>query len=384
MDLKIYEKTRYQNIYRHKKNKNYIVMMSKPVKTSIASIDGKKIFRIEDATNIRDNFEIKNQKAVEKAVSGSFDDLWDNYIVWCETSEKQAFNTIIRKKKTYNKYLKNVFKKKISNITEEDFVYYLEKLSCTDKTKNQILKETKAFFNWCVSKKILLYNPTANIKRYKVSKTEMNFWTPEELKRFLETIEYDINNNINKEIAYRTKIFTLIGFSLGNRTGETRALRFNSFDKIKSTVRINSSIEYNRKSEQYLKTTKTKGSDREIDVSPKLIDEILKYKWHLINEFDYDIIDNELIFCNHNTKVPLTDTTLRKHFYNYCEKAKVQKIRMYDLRHTYVATMMMEGKELYHISKRIGHKSYNTTVDKYGHLSSKIRKEIAEITDKYI
>ena len=68
----------------------------------------------------------------------------------------------------------------------------------------------------------------------------------------------------------------------------------------------------------------------------------------------------------------------------YCEKAKVPKIRMYDLRHTYVATMMAEGKELYHISRLVGHSNYSTTVDKYGHLSTKIRKEVAMSTDKYI
>ena len=57
---------------------------------------------------------------------------------------------------------------------------------------------------------------------------------------------------------------------------------------------------------------------------------------------------------------------------------------MYDLRHTYVATMMMEGKELYHISRRLGHSNYSTTVNKYEHLSNKTRKEIAELTDKYL
>lgn len=99
---------------------------------------------------------------------------------------------------------------------------------------------------------------------------------------------------------------------------------------------------------------------------------------------DYDIIDSELIFCNHETKKPLSDVTLRKNFYHYIELAGVSKIRMYDLRHTYVATMMLEDKELYHISQRIGHSSYATTVDKYGHLSNKKRKEIAKVTDKYI
>lgn len=370
MDRKIYEKTRYQNIYRHKKNKNYLIMISKPVKTSIADIDGGKILKIEDAIKIRDNPKIRFQKSIEINDKSDFDSLYSKYINWCVNVQKLAKNSIIRKSKTYNKYLKGIFNKKLSKLKEEDFICYINRLKCTDKTKNEIIKETKAFLNWCVKQKVILYNPIINVKKYKVLKSEMNFWTPEEIKQFFNAVENDIKNNINKEIAYRTKIFTLIGFSLGDRTGETLNLTFESFNDKTNTVII--------------KGTKTKTSDREIDVSQKLIDEIKKYKWHLINEFDYDIVKNELIFCNHNSKKPITDTTMRKHFYKYCEKANVSKIRMYDLRHTYVATMMMEGKELYHISQRIGHSSYNTTVDKYGHLSNKIRKEIAEITDKYI
>ena len=62
----------------------------------------------------------------------------------------------------------------------------------------------------------------------------------------------------------------------------------------------------------------------------------------------------------------------------------VTKIRLYDLRHTFVATMMTEGKQLYQISPRIGHSNYSTTVNKYGHLSNEIKKEIAKTTDKYL
>ena len=370
MDTKVYEKTRYQNIYRHKKNKNYLVMISKPVKTSISSVGGNKILRLEEALAIRDNPKLKLQKATKTARTGSFDTLWYDYITYSTNVRKLAKNSIIRKNKTYKKYLKGVFNKKIDKITENDFVYYIEKLNCTKKTKNEIIKEAKAFFNWCVKEKIIAYNPIANVSKYKVLKSEMKYWTPEEIKKFFDAVRYDIDNNIKKEVAYRTYIFTLIGFSLGDRTGETLNLTFEDFNYKTRTVTI--------------KGTKTKKSDREIDVSQKLIDEIKNYYWSLINEFDYDIIRNELIFCNHNTKKPLTDTTIRKHFHYYCDKAGVSKIRMYDLRHTYVATMMMEGKELYHISQRIGHSSYNTTVDKYGHLSNKIRKEIAEVTDKYI
>ncbi len=62
MNLNVYEKTRYQNIYRHKKNKNYVVMISKPVKSSIATMNGEKIYKLDEAVKIRDNPKIKLQK----------------------------------------------------------------------------------------------------------------------------------------------------------------------------------------------------------------------------------------------------------------------------------------------------------------------------------
>ena len=365
MNLKVYEKTRYQSVYRHKKNKNYIIVFSKPVKTSVSSFNGEKIYKLEDALKLRDNPKLKNQKTAKNAYSSDFDALYTSYTSWCENTQKLAKNSLIRKRKTYKKYLSNVFHKKINKLTENDFVYYIESLDCTPKTKNEIIKELKAFLNWCVRENILLYNPAGNIKKHKVLKTEMKYWNQDEIKKFFQGMEKE-----EGETAYRVKMFALISFSLGSRTIETRNLTFENFNDKTNTVVI--------------KGTKTKTSDREIDISPKLIDEVKKYKWHLINEYDYDILKNELIFCNHNNKKPLSDTLLRKQFYYYCDKLGVSRIRLYDLRHTYVATMMMEGKELYHISQRIGHASYNTTVDKYGHLSNKTRKEIAQITDKYI
>lgn len=386
MDLKTYEKTRYQNIYRHKKNKNYMIMISKPTKTSISRIDGKKIEKLEDALKIRDNPKIKLQKGNEAMYKESFDDVWEKYIESCITEKKLAYNTLIRKNKSYNKYIKGVFLKRLSKITQKDIIEHLKYLNCSDKQKNQVLKELKAFFNWCIEKEYIIISPILNIKPIKQAKIEMKYWTPKELKRFLECLENDILSDDKKKVAIarRTKIFVLIEFSLGDRVGETRALKYNCFDKLSETVTINHSINYNRNDKDFLSLTKNYQSQRVIDVTDRLIYEIDDYKQFLKENTRYQISDDDLIFFNYATNKPISDTALRKIFYEYCEKAKVKKIRMYDLRHTYVATMMSEGKELYHISSRLGHSNFSTTVNKYGHLSNKTRKEIAKITDKYI
>ena len=121
MDKKVYEKTRHQNIYRHKKNKNYIVMMSKPVKTSIATVDGKKIMKLEDALKIRDNPKIKMQVGLEVTYKEDFDSLWNKYMDNCKNVQRQSYNTIRRKEIMYNKYAKNEFNKKVSKITEKRY-----------------------------------------------------------------------------------------------------------------------------------------------------------------------------------------------------------------------------------------------------------------------
>ena len=71
-------------------------------------------------------------------------------------------------------------------------------------------------------------------------------------------------NEVKK--AYMIYILTIIGFTLGDRIGETRALTFNCFDKEHGLVNIKHSINYNRKEDNYFSTTKTKGSERDVDV----------------------------------------------------------------------------------------------------------------------
>lgn len=377
MDLKRYEKTRYQNIYRNKKNKNYMIMISNP-KTTIGIVNGKKIYDIEEAKKIRDNPKIRLQKESEIKTKNNFDELWGKYIYDCKYIKKLAYNTYRKKEKMYNEFFKHQFDKPISKITKEMLAIFINDLDTTDKQKNEVIVQLCSFFNWCIENEYLLINPINKIKQYKVSKTQMKYWTPEELNKFFRYME-----NQESFYAYRTLILVQIAFSLGDRIGETRALTFGSFDTNNNTVYIGHSINYDSKSTDYLSTTKTYHSQRKIDISPKLSEEIIKYRQYLIN-IGYNINDDSLIFSNHETNKPISDTKLRKDFYKYSELAGVPKIRLYDLRHTYVATMMLEGKELYLFSSRIGHVNYSTTVNKYGHLSNKARKEVALTTDKYL
>lgn len=387
MDLKVYERTRYQNIYRHKKNKNYVISISKPVKTSISKIDNKKIFSIDEAIKIKENTIIKAQKATETLHKEDFDTLWDKYMFWCKSIDKKAFNTILKKEKIYNKFLKNKINKPPSKINKEYISKFIDDLETTDKQKNNVIKELKAFFNWCKNddRQYILNNPLANVAKYRIAKPVMKFWTPEQLNKYLTTLIKDFENSDLKCKLKAKRIYTLtiLGFSLGDRIGESRALSFNSIDREKSIMSILHSINYDTSSDDFISNTKTYESEREILITDKVINIIDDYRKFLEDEMKYVIKDSDLIFLNFETRRPLSDTTLRKDFNYYITKADVPKIRMYDLRHTYAATMMSEGKEAYLFSQRMGHKNIKTTINVYGHLSNETKKEVAKTTDKY-
>ena len=116
MNKDVYEKTRYQNIKRHKKNKNYVIVISKPKKTSISRINNKKIYDIEQAIKIRNNIISKATRVDIQASKEDFKTLWDKYIYDCQNIQKLAYSTVRKKIKLYNKYLREFNNKKISSI----------------------------------------------------------------------------------------------------------------------------------------------------------------------------------------------------------------------------------------------------------------------------
>lgn len=382
MDKKRYKSTRYQNIYKNIKNGNYIIRISNPDTTISKDKNNNKIYDINLAKDIRDNKSnriVKTQQIKSKDV---FSKVWSEYIKDCK--KKLEYNTYHKKEKLYNSHYEKFFNDlKVSKILKQDVKLFLNNARTTNGQKNILLKELRAFFNWCIKKEILLMNPTKNIEYFKEEKKEMRYWTPEHLKKILSVLDDDIKNNVNKSNAYFIKMFIILGFNLGARIGEVRALSFCDVLEDYNKVFIRHSIEYNPNIKTFLKATKNPHSKRSVDVSPKLIHEIKKYKSYLVNELKLDIKDDTIILTYPKTKKPISDTKLRALFNEYIEKAGVPKIRMYDLRHTYVTTMMSEGFEIYAISKRIGHSDIQTTVNTYGHLSEKIRKELAVSTDKY-
>ena len=159
MNLNIYEKTRYQNIYRHKKNKNYIVKINTPVDSTISRINGEKILKLEEALKIRDNSKNKLQKEKEAKFKNDFDSVWEKYIYSCKYEKKLSYNTCHKKEELYNAFFKGKFNKPLPKISKDILISVIENFKTTDRQKNELIVILKAFFNWCQKEEYILYNP---------------------------------------------------------------------------------------------------------------------------------------------------------------------------------------------------------------------------------
>lgn len=383
MDLKRYKKTRYQNIFKSINNGNYIITISKPKTTISFDQKGNKIFDISTALDIRNSKSTKIIKTQQIKTKDSFQTVWEKYM---DAMSNLSFNSLKKKRIFYNKYFKYYFgDMKLSKITKEDISDFLKFADTTNKEKNALLMQLKIFFNWCIKNDILLYSPARYTEKLKEEKKDIRYWLPEHIKKMVDVLNDDIliGDLQTKHIAYIIKMVVLIGFSLGDRIGETRALRFKDISKEFNIISINHSIDYDPSTKNFLKETKNQNSKRKVDVSPKLLYEIEKYRIFLENELNMTVTDNTLVLVNPINYKPYSDTYLRKWYNYYIEKAKVPKICMKDLRHTFVTTMMSEGWEMYAISKRVGHSDIKTTINTYGNISEAVKKQMAVSTDKY-
>lgn len=55
-------------------------------------------------------------------------------------------------------------------------------------------------------------------------------------------------------------------------------------------------------------------------------------------------------------------------FYGLLTKAKLQRVRFQDLRHTFASLLLQNGESPVYVKEQMGHSSIQITVDCYGHL----------------
>jgi integrase len=255
----------------------------------------------------------------------------------------------------------------LSELTREDVSKWVKEMAATpNRQKKPPSGKTlanrhgflSAALNTAVKAGHIPSNPAAGTRLPRTEKPENVFLSEAEFKALLA------------EVPDHWKPLTEFLFASGARFGEVSALRPSDVDREAGTVSIKRAWKRTYAAGGYeLGPTKTKRSDRTIDVDKRVL-ETLDYtgKW---------------LFANRKGD-PVRVASFRANvWWPAITRAKLKRRpRIHDARHTCASWMLAAGNPITTVSRHLGHESIQVTVDVYGHLDrSSGRAAAASIGD---
>jgi len=217
-------------------------------------------------------------------------------------------------------------------------------------------------FSYAVRHRYIDFNPLREAERPRRrghegenEQKEMKVLTPAQIKALLEQV---------KEQKFKM-LFTLAAFT-GMRQGELLGLKWDDIDWEAKQIHVQRTFNNGRFFE-----TKTKGSNRRIDLAPTVITDLKK--WKLASGRN----ELALVFCNEAGNPIDHHNLVNRNFFPALKAANLPKVRFHDLRHSYASILIEQGENLKYIQSQLGHSSPTVTLNVYAHLMKPANQEAA-------
>lgn len=187
----------------------------------------------------------------------------------------------------------------------------------------------------------------------------------EEVMRFMTAQAVLSIADIFKPARYRAFVLFLV--ATGMRFNEATAVRpadFN-FAAQPAVVRVERAWKNDGTGKFYLGPPKTKKSRRSISLPPSLV--------AVVRPIVEGTAQDQCVFRT-GTGSPIKHSTFFVYWKRALDDLKYpagagNRPRIHDLRHTHASLMLAAGMPIYDLSRRLGHESIQTTIDRYSHLS---------------
>jgi integrase len=271
----------------------------------------------------------------------------DAFSIYREYAVKRlSANTVISIDTSYKKY-ECFYDRKLNQITHRDVESWFYRLGNNASSNNSYLARLKAFFNFCIKREMISFNPATSIEKFKESTAECDFITESEMI------------SIYNVISQKYKITLLTLFYTGLRIGELAGLSLADFDDNDHMIHLH----HTRKGDQISNEFKNEQSKRTVPCPKKLFEMLKQYICSSKEEYPF--------FSHYrNFYLPLRRAS---------KKAIGRYIHPHTLRHSYASMMINQGIDIYTLSRLLGHSNIGTTTKVYSHL---YKDKLIEISEK--
>ena len=197
----------------------------------------------------------------------------------------------------------------------------------------------------------------------------------EEVMRFM-TVQESYDVVMSMPPRYRPFMAFLRG--TGARFGEATALLGSDFnlDADQPIVRIEKAYKIDGSGRHYVGRPKTKKSRRTVSLPPSLV-EYIRPSVQKAGKRGLVFVTSYGGQIRHSTFFEFWKAGLDSLGYSENERP-----RIHDMRHTHASIMLANGMDIYELSRRLGHESIQTTVDRYSHLLPDAHFRAAKIAEQ--
>lgn len=219
---------------------------------------------------------------------------------------------------------------------------------------NSYTRTLKSFFSWCNEQGIT----RLNIPLYKAEETVKETYSDLELSALLK------KPDIRKATFAEYRDWVIINFLLncGSRATTVRAIQIRDVD-------LDGGVVFYR----HTKNRKTQA----IPLCSAMVSILREYLRHRGGEAA------DFLFCT-ETGSQLTENGLRQSIARYNTRRGVQKTSIHLFRHSYAVVSLKSGDDVKTVQENLGHATASFTLDTYGHVTEKMKKDSADRMQAFI
>lgn len=264
----------------------------------------------------------------------TFGELFEQYMERYSKKSKKSWKYDERE---VNKFLSHWFKRKISAISNQEIRILHDKIRDENGLyqANRLLERIRAIFNKAIEWGYKSENPSNKIKKFKETSRD-RFIQQDEMPRILEALQNE-ENEITRDYIY-------ISLYTGARKANVLAMRWDEINFTTKEWRI----------------PKTKNGDSLTVPLMKEAIEVLKTRKKHNEKMQLAELQQQFVFPSiASASGHLADP--KKAWYRILKEAKVDDLRLHDIRRTLGSYQVMTGASLPIIGKSLGHKSSQAT-----------------------
>ena len=203
--------------------------------------------------------------------------------------------------------------------------------------------------------------------------------------------EYQIADFLKAIKGHKYENIFLVALFTGIRQGEVCGLQWECVDFDDGTILIDKQLQSLRAttrgdSEKYTLVPTKNGKERTITAAPYVIELLWKTKqsqnanrklWG--NAFQ----ENDLVFTDEFGN-RVTPQALYRAFKIIVTESGMPMVRFHDLRHSYAVISLKSGDDVKTVQENLGHATAAFTLDTYGHVTEKMKKDSANRMEAFI